>query len=194
MLNMVSVVCDDIKDKCTLVLTSVDYLSDFGVRTTASAATPACPNRPPGSPPDTAYQIDAGDYSSIDGDVLLGDTFPSEWCMLSAVNCDPTEAGTLLYYEDATGFGYSMDVSGGQLTFAMRDETFPASGQLCDNTWNQFSVCYDGGTLIMTTDCGDAVVMGRPSDPSLSTTTGTLTIFTNGSSATEYSVSESSRH
>lgn len=170
---------------------AVDYLEQFGVRTTAQPATPACDGNRPQDPQDTAYQISASDYSGIDGDILLGDSFPSDWCMLSTVNCNPSQAGTLMYYEDGNGFGYSMDVSDGQLTFAMRDGVYTAPGELCDNNWNQFSVCYDGGTLVMTKDCGSAVVMGRPSDPGLSTTTGTLNIFTNTSSSNEFSVSAS---
>lgn len=158
--------------------------------TVASSATPACPTRPPGSPADAAYQITASDYSDIDGDILLGDDFPDEWCMLAAVNCDPSEAGTLMYYEDGTGFGYSMDISDGRITFGLRGETFSLTEQLCDNTWNQFSVCYDGGALVTTKDCTNARLMGRPSDPGLSTTTGSLTIFTNGSN--DYSVSHNS--
>ena len=162
----------------------------FGVRTNAPPATPACPTRPPGSPPDSAFQITASDYSSIDGDILLGDTFPSEWCMLAAVNCDPSQAGTLMYYEDGDGFGYSMDISNGQLAFGMRGTTYSASGELCDNNWNQFSVCYNGGALVMSRDCGTAQVLGRPSSPDLSTTTGSLTIFSNSSGGNAFSVSE----
>ena len=171
------------------MLTPVDFLTEFGVRTTAQTATPACDGNRPQPPQDTAFQISASDYTSIDGDILLGDDFPEQWCMLSSVNCNPSQAGTLMYYEDGSGFGYSMDISGGQLTFLMRDGVYTAPGQLCDNSWNQFSVCYDGGTLVMTKDCANAVVMGRPSDPGLSTVTGTLTIFNNGSSSTDYSVS-----
>ena len=157
--------------------------------TTAPSATPACPTRPPGSPPDAAYQITASDYSAIDGDVLLGDDFPSEWCMLAAVNCASSEGGTLMYYEDSNGLGYRMDISDGRITFDMRSATYSLSEQLCDNSWNQFSVCFDGGALVYTKDCTNARLMGRPADPELSTTTGSLTIFTNGSSSDEFSVS-----
>ena len=166
---------------------AVDFLEQFGVKTTASPATPACASRP-SDPQDTAFQIAASDYGSIDGDILLGDTFPSAWCMLASVNCGSSQAGTLMYYEDGEGFGYSMDISDGQLTFSMRDETFPVSQEFCDGNWNQFSVCYDGGSLVWSRNCVDAEVLGHPSDPGLSTTTGTLTIFTNGSN--EYSVSQ----
>ena len=162
----------------------------FGVRTNAPSATPACPTRPPGSTPDTAFQITASDYGSIDGDILLGDDFPSNWCMLSSVNCDPSQAGTLMYYEDGDGFGYSMDISNGQLTFGMRGGSYSSPGQLCDNSWNQFSVCYDGGSLVMTTDCGTPQLLGRPSNPELSTTTGSLTIFSNSSGGSAFSVSQ----
>jgi len=158
------------------------------VRTSATSATPACTNRPE-PPQDTAFQITASDYTAIDGDVLLGNSFPSEWCMLAAVNCDPSQAGTLLYYTDDEGFGYSMDISNGRLTFNMRDESFSEAEQLCDNTWNQFSVCYNGGQLVMTTDCTNPKLLGRPSDPGLATVGGSLNIFTN-TSGSEYSVSE----
>ena len=172
------------------MITIVDYLSAFGVRTNAPAATPACPTRPPGSPEDTAFQITASDYGPIDGDILLGDDFPSEWCMLGAVNCDSSQAGTLMYYEDGDGFGYSMDISGGQLTFGMRGSSYSTSADLCDNNWNQFSVCYDGGALIMTQDCANAVLLGRPSDPKLSTTSGSLNIFSNSTGGSAFSVSQ----
>lgn len=152
--------------------------------TVASSATSSCPIRPT----DVAYQITASDYSDIDGDILLGNYFPKEWCLLAAVNCDPSEAGTLLYYEDNSGFGFSMDISGSQLTFRMRQATFSNSLQLCDNKWNQFSICYGNGALVMTKDCANAQLLGRPSDPMLSTITGGLTIFTNGSN--DFSVSQ----
>lgn len=171
------------------VIISVDFLSMFGVRTNAPAATPACPTRPPDTPADTAFQITASDYSSIDGDILLGDDYPSNWCMLASVNCDPSQAGTLMYYEDGDGFGYSMDISSGELTFRMRGQTYSVSQQLCDNSWNQFSVCYDGGSLVTSTDCQSLTLMGSPSNPKLSTTSGSLTIFSNGSSGSAFSVS-----
>ena len=159
------------------------------MRTSATAATPACTNRPQ-PPQDTAFQISASDYGPIDGDVLLGNSYPSEWCQLASVNCDPSQAGILMYYEDGNGFGYSMDISDGRLTFNMRGGTYSEAEQLCDNTWNQFSVCYNGGQLVMTTDCTNPKLLGRPSDPGLSTTTGTLTIFTNGTTSSEFSVSQ----
>ena len=170
-----------------LVPNAVDFLEQFGVRTTATSVSGACTNRPD-PPQDEAYQISASDYSSIDGDILLGNSFPSAWCMLATVNCNPSDAGTLMYYEDGDGFGYSMDISGGQLTFNMRDGVYSGGEQLCNNTWNQFSVCYDGGVLVMTKDCANPVVIGRPSSPDLSTLTGTLTIFRGGNTS-QFSVS-----
>ena len=176
----------------TLVL-SVNFLTAFDVDSISPAAIPACgPDtvpRPPGSRPDTAFQITASDYSPTDGDVLLGDDFPSQWCMLASVNCDPSQAGTLLYYEDGDGFGFGMDISNGQCTFDLRSESFSTSVQLCDNTWNQFSVCYNGGSLAFSQDCVNPRLLGRPADPQLSTTTGTLTIFRNSSGGNDYDVS-----
>ena len=157
------------------------------MRADAPQVAPACASRPQ-DPQDTAYGITASDYDSIAGADLLGNSFPTSWCMLATVRCNASQAGHLLYYEDDEGFGFSMDISGGQLSFNLRDGNFSEAIQLCDNTWNQFSVCYNGGTLIMTTDCTDAVVLGRPSDPSLSTTDGELTIFSRGTS--DYSVSQ----
>ena len=157
------------------------------MKTTASPATPACASRP-SDPQDTAFQIVASDYAPIDADVLLDDNFPEKWCMLASVNCDSTQAGTLIYYEDGNGFGYSMDISSGKLTFAMRGETYSASEQLCDGNWNQLSVCYDGGTLIMSRNCLNSIILGHPSHPELSTINGTVTIFTSGSN--DFSVSQ----
>ena len=166
---------------------AVDFLEQFGVKVTASLATPACASRP-SDPQDTAFQIVASDYVPINADVLLGDDFPGKWCMLASVNCNSTQAGTLIYYKDYDGFGYSMDISSGKLTFAMRNETYSASEQLCDGNWNQFSVCYDGGTLIMSRNCVNNIILGLPSNPDLSAINGTLTIFTNGSN--DFSVSQ----
>ena len=166
---------------------AVDFLEQFGVKATASPVTPACASRP-SDPQDTAFQIVASDYAPIDIDVLLDGNFPEKWCMLASVNCDSRQAGTLIYYEDSDGFGYSMDISNGKLTFAMRNETYSATEQLCDGNWNQFSVCYDGETLIMSRNCANSIVLGHPSDPGLSTTTGTMTIFTSGSN--DFSVSQ----
>ena len=176
-----------------ILVLSVDFLSTFGVRTDAPSATPACDPltnpRPPGSPPDTAFQISGSTYDPIDGDVLLGETFPSQWCMLASVNCIPSQAGTLMAYEDGDGLGFAMDISNGQFEFDLRGSPFSTSVQLCDDTWNQFSVCYNGGSLVFSQDCGDLQLIGQPADPELSTTTGSLTIFRNSSLGNEYEVS-----
>ena len=166
---------------------AVDFLEQFGVKATASPATPACASRP-SDPQDTAFQILASDYAPIDADVLLDGNFPEKWCMLASVNCDSTQAGTLIYYEDRDGFGYSMDISSGKLTFAMRGRRYSATEQFCDGNWNQFSVCYDGGALIMSRNCRNSILLGLLSDPGLSTINGTVAIFTSGSN--DFSVSQ----
>lgn len=173
----------------SLMIIAVDYLEQFGVRASAPAAPPACDSRPEGLQ-DTAFQIDASSYGAIDGVSLLGDNFPSQWCMLASVNCDPSQAGMLMYYEDDKGFGFSMGVSpDGEVRFNLRGHTFSRTEQFCDNTWKQFSVCYDGGTLVLVKNCTEAETLGRPTDPGLETTNGFLTIFANGSGDMDYSVS-----
>ena len=157
------------------------------MRTTAHPATTACDGYR-SRDMDTAYQISPSDYSAIDGDILLGDSFPVEWCLLASINCNPLEAGTLLYYEDHKGLGFRMSVLYGRLTFDMRNETFSRPLQLCDNRWNQFSICYDGEMLTMSKDCTNIHILGQPSDPRFCTHTGTLHIFTNGSEAEEFTV------
>ena len=165
----------------------VDFLHEFGVRTTTQPATSACDGYR-ASDMDVAYQISPTDYSTIDGDILLGDSFPVVWCLLASINCSPSEAGTLLYYKDYKGLGFRMSVLYGQLTFDMRNKTFSRPLQLCDNRWNQFSVCYDGETLTMSKDCTNIHILGQPSDPRFSTHTGELTLFINGSRTEEFSV------
>ena len=185
--NMVRIVINDIISYHYNHTITVDFLTEYGVRADAPQVIPACPSRPQG-PQDIAYSITASDYDSIAGADLLGNSFPSSWCILATVKCNVSQAGHLLYYEDDKGFGFSMDISGGRLSFNLRDGNFSEAKQLCDNAWNQFSVCYNGGTLVMTTDCTDAVILGRSGDPSLSTSDGELTIFTHGTS--DYSVSQ----
>ena len=137
---------------------------------------------------DAAYHISPSDYYAIDGDILLGDSFPVEWCLLASINCNPSEAGTLLYYKGNKGLGFRMSVIHARLTLEIRNETFSRPLQLCDNRWNQFSICYDGETLTMSKDCTNIRILGQPSDPRLRTHMGRLTLFTNGSGAEEFTV------
>ena len=164
----------------------VDFLDVYNVRTTASSATPACPTRP-GGPADEAF-VASNSYGAIDGDVLLGNAFPSEWCMLASVNCGNNQAGQLLYYED-NNFGFGLRLNEDSVTFDMRDASWTESVDYCTDSWNQLSVCYDGGQLVLHTDCVNSVAFGRPSDPGLQTVGGSLTIFANGTGDNEYTVS-----
>lgn len=162
---------------------TVDFLDVYEVRTLATAATPACSR-----PGEEAFVAD-NSYNAIDGDVLLGDNFPSEWCMLASVNCDDTQAGQLLNYEDSEGYGFGLSVNADSVTFGMRDESWTQSDvDVCTGSWNQFSVCYDGGQLVLHSDCTDSVLLARPTDPGLGTVGGSLMIFANSSGDNEYTV------
>jgi len=163
---------------------TVDFLESFEVRTLATAATPACTR-----PGEEAFVADSS-YAPIDGDVLLGDSFPSEWCMLASVNCDDTQAGQLLYYTDNRGYGFGLSVNADSVTFDMRDQSWTQSDvDVCTGSWNQFSVCYDGGQLVLHTDCTDSVLLARPTDPEFETVGGSLWIFANSTDGdNEYTV------
>jgi len=166
---------------------TVDFLTDFNVRGTADPAEPACD---PARDGEAAYQVDAGAYSAIDGDVLLGESFPTEWCMLASVNCDDSQAGQLLYYENADSeleFGLRLTEDG--VIFDVGDESYSSvTEDYCDGTWNQFSVCYDGGRIVLHTDCTRSVVLRSIPDPGFQTIGSSLRIFSNDSGENEYSV------
>jgi len=161
-------------------------LDVFTVKASAPTVTGACDPRVGGTT-DEAYTASAS-YGAIDGDVLLGDSFPSEWCLLASVNCDDAEAGQLLYYEDDR-YGFGLSLNEDSVTFDMRDQSYTQDVDYCNGNWNQFSVCYDGGQLILTTDCDAAVALALPTDPGFETIGGSLTIFNNGSGENEYTVS-----